>query len=131
MNTFTLVRPEHLNHHGYLFGGQLLKWVDEFAWLVAARDYPQEMLVTRAMDSVEFKTKVENGSILRFQALPHRKGNTSVTYNVNVFAGAPRKHAEEHVFSTNVTFVCIDGRGRKKNLPLKQRLKSENTNSHN
>ena len=21
MDNFTLVRPEHLNHHGYLFGG--------------------------------------------------------------------------------------------------------------
>lgn len=31
MENFTLVRPEHLNHHGYLFGGVLLKWVDEYA----------------------------------------------------------------------------------------------------
>ncbi len=130
METFTLVRPEHLNHHGYLFGGQLLKWVDEFAWLVAARDYPNEMLVTRAMDSIEFKTKVQNGSILRFQALPQRKGSTSITYSVNVYAGAPRKHKEEHVFSTNITFVCIDGKGRKKVLPFKDRLRSEITNSN-
>jgi len=28
MNNFTLVRPEHLNYHGYLFGGMILKWVD-------------------------------------------------------------------------------------------------------
>jgi len=130
METFTLVRPEHLNHHGYLFGGQLLKWVDEFAWLVAARDYPNEMLVTRAMDSIEFKTKVQNGSILRFQILPQRKGSTSITYSVNVYADAPRESKEEHVFSTNVTFVSIDGKGHKKILPLKDRLRSEITNSN-
>jgi acyl-CoA hydrolase len=130
MDTFTLVRPEHLNHHGYLFGGQLLKWVDEFAWLAAARDYPNEMLVTRAMDSIEFKTKVENGSILRFHTFPQRKGSTSITYSINVFAGAPRESREEHVFSTNITFVCIDDKGSKKPLPLKKKLRSEIANSN-
>ncbi|MBN1797471.1 MAG: acyl-CoA thioesterase [Spirochaetales bacterium] len=130
MDTFTLVRPEHLNHHGYLFGGQLLKWVDEFAWLVAARDYPYEMLVTRAMDSIEFKTKVENGSILRFHTLPGRKGSTSITYSINVFAVAPRKSREEHVFSTDITLVCIDDKGRKKLLPSKKELKSEIADSN-
>jgi acyl-CoA hydrolase len=40
MQTFTTVRPEHLNYHGFLFGGQLLLWVDEFAWMAAARDNP-------------------------------------------------------------------------------------------
>ena len=39
MDTFTLVRTGHLNHQGNLFGGQLLKWVDEYAWFAATRDY--------------------------------------------------------------------------------------------
>ena len=51
MDTFTLVRTEHLNHHGKLLGGQLLKWVVEFAWLAAARDFCGSVLVTRAMDN--------------------------------------------------------------------------------
>lgn len=28
METYKLVLPEHLNPYGYLFGGNLLKWVD-------------------------------------------------------------------------------------------------------
>jgi acyl-CoA hydrolase len=125
MNTFTLVRPEYLNHHGYLFGGQLLKWVDEFAWLTASRDFPGEMLVTRAMEKIEFKTKVLNGSILRFQVFPQHKGSTSITYVVKVFAQAPLKTEEEQVFSTHITFVNIDEKGCKKILPLKDKLRSE------
>jgi acyl-CoA hydrolase len=31
MDNYTIVRKEHLNHHGYLFGGTLLSRVDEFA----------------------------------------------------------------------------------------------------
>jgi acyl-CoA hydrolase len=125
MDTFTIVRPEHLNHHGYLFGGQLLKWVDENAWLVAARDFPGYYLVTRAMDEIDFKTRVPNGAILRFHILPHRQGTTSVTYRVEVFADEPGSGEDKPVFSTRVTFACVDEAGQKRPLPKMDRLRSE------
>ena len=33
MDNYTIVRKEHLNSYGYLFGGTLLRCVDEFAWI--------------------------------------------------------------------------------------------------
>ena len=129
MNTYTIVRPEHLNHHGYLFGGQLLKWVDEYAWLTAARDFPGCYLVTRAMDKIDFKTRVLNGSILRFYILPWKKGKTSITYQVEVFADEPAAPEEKKVFSTHVTFVSVNERGEKSALPEKTRLRSERTSA--
>lgn len=117
MNTFTMVRPEHLNHHGYLFGGSMLKWVDEYAWLVAARDFPGCTLVTRGMDRIVFSKQVTNGSILRFSIIPSKQGRTSVTYSVEVFADSPGASSEEAVFSTHVTFVRIGNNGEKTPLP--------------
>ena len=35
-----LVLPEHLNDQGSLFGGYLLKWLDEFAYISANMDFP-------------------------------------------------------------------------------------------
>lgn len=125
MNTFTMVRPEHLNHHGYLFGGIMLKWVDEFAWIVAARDFAGCTLVTRGMDRIVFSKQVKNGSILRFSILPWKQGTTSVTYEVEVFADAPGDMEEKEVFSTRVTFVCIDSQGAKKALPVRERYRSQ------
>jgi acyl-CoA hydrolase len=125
MNTYTIVRPEHLNHHGYLFGGQLLKWVDEFAWLTASRDFPGYVLVTRAMEKINFHTPVTNGSILRFSLAHSSQGTSSVTYRVNVYGDAPGATEEQHVFSTSVTFVSVDEAGRKRELPHKQELRSE------
>ena len=113
MDTFTLVRPEHLNHFGYLFGGQLLKWVDEFAWLYITRKYPKMMFVTRAMNNIEFKTKVPSGSILRFHIVEQKKGKTSITCLVEVHAQYPNAKEEIIVFSNDVTFVNIDQKGRK------------------
>ncbi|KPJ89769.1 MAG: thioesterase [Spirochaetes bacterium DG_61] len=117
MNTFTIVRPEHLNHHGYLFGGQLLKWVDENTWLTAARDFPGYLLVTRAMDSINFSTPVPSGSILRFDIRPFTQGTTSITYGVEVYADEPGAIEEKKVFSTRITFACVDARGKKRALP--------------
>jgi acyl-CoA hydrolase len=125
MDTFTIVRPEHLNHHGYLFGGQLLKWVDEDAWLVAARDFPGYMLVTRAMDQIDFRNRIVNGSILRIHILPHRQGETSITYRVEVFAQEPGSVEEQIVFTNHVTFACVDERGKKRPLPRMQRYTSQ------
>lgn len=125
MNNLALVRPEHLNHHGNLFGGALLRWVDEFAWITASLDFPHCRLVTIGMDRVEFRRQVPNGSILRFSVLPDRLGNTSITYHVNVMADLPGAEAESHIFSTNITFVRIDEAGRKCPLPQKERLRSQ------
>ena len=120
MDNFTLVRPEHLNHHGYLFGGVMLKWVDENAWMAASRDYPNCTLVTINMDACHFKHRVENGSILRFAMQRSRQGRTSAAYQVNVFADAPGATTEKEVFSTKVTFVRLDAQGRPTGLPARQ-----------
>ena len=113
MDTFTLVRTEHLNHHGKLFGGQLLKWVDEFAWLAAARDFCGCILVTRAMENSEFRHSVPNGSILRFHIEQRHVGTTSALYSVDVYADIPGGSTEELIFSNRVTFVAIDEHGNK------------------
>ena len=112
MDNFTLVRPEHLNHHGYLFGGMMLKWVDENAWMAASREYPGCNLVTVAMDACRFKHRVENGSILRFNIKKVKQGRTSATYNVVVFADAPGANTEQEVFSVSVTFVHLSAAGK-------------------
>lgn len=116
METFTLVRTGHLNHQGNLFGGQLLKWVDEFAWLAAARDYCKSVLVTRAMDNSEFTSAVSNGSILRFHVERIHEGNTSVRYSVTVFADMPGHEVEKLIFKNTVTFVSVDSMGKKSPL---------------
>jgi acyl-CoA hydrolase len=117
MDNYILVRPEHLNHYGYLFGGNLLKWVDEFSWLCASRDYPGCSLVTIGLDKVVFKEQIKNGSILRFNISKLTSGTTSVTYETFVYASEPGSSKENQVFSTHITFVCIDTNGNKTPLP--------------
>jgi acyl-CoA hydrolase len=125
MNNYAIVRQEHLNHYGFLFGGALLQWVDEYAWLVASLDFPGCPLVTVGMDQISFRKPVANGSILRFHIRPTKRGRTSVQYKVDVFADAPGSGEENDVFSTTITFAHVDTHGNKQPLPKKGKLRSE------
>ena len=117
MESYKVVRPEHLNHFGYLFGGFLLKWVDEISWIAASRDYPGCSFVTVSMDKVEFRRGVHQGTVLRFDAQESSRGNTSVEYAVAVYADDLETGAEEAIFSTHIRFVCLDAQGAKTALP--------------
>jgi len=117
MDLFTTVRPEHLNHFGHLFGGHLLLWVDQYAWLAATRELPGTRLVTRAMDEVVFTQGVKVGSMLRFAVQRQSIGTTSVHYRVDVYAQESGAFEEYPVFETRITFVCVDENGNKQPVP--------------
>lgn len=113
METFKLVLPEHLNHYGFLFGGNMLKWVDEAAYIAATIEFPGCNFVTVGMDKVEFRKSICQGSIVRLHAQQISLGRTSVTYLVEVHARELQKSNEDIVFSTHITFVCVDNCGKK------------------
>jgi acyl-CoA hydrolase len=110
MENHKLVLRGDLNHNGYLFGGNLLKWLDEYAWIAATLDYPESSLVTISLDQVLFKKSVKEGSILKFVVTKMKQGVTSVQYYVEVLC------CGEIVFSTHITFVNVDENGNKKSL---------------
>ncbi len=124
MTSYKLVYPEHLNHFGYLFGGHLLKWVDEVSWMAASMEYNGCRFVTIAMDRVEFRKTAKSGAILLLETTREHVGTTSVTYRVDVFRLRIEGGAEtEPMFQTRVTLVRVDESGRKQPLPEMPRTK--------
>ena len=117
MTSYKLVMPEDMNHYGFLFGGKMLMWIDEIAWMAVSEEYPGFHFVTVGMSEVTFKKSVHPKSVLRFDAQKKREGNTSVTYHVDVYRRHIEAKIEEHVFHTDITFVRVDAEGRK--IPLK------------
>ena len=113
MNHYKFVISEHLNHYGTLYGGTLLKWIDEVGYITANVDYPGNRFVTIALDDVEFRHRIEVGAILRFAVQEKRIGNTSLTYEVKVYAAHVVKQSDKVLFETNITFVNIDDHGDK------------------
>lgn len=116
MDTHRLVLPSDLNHYGFLFGGRLLAWVDEAAWIAASIDFPDCRWVTVAMNRVEFHHSVLDGTILRISCTPSSTGTTSVTYHVWV---TDVKTSPHPIFSTTISLVNVDAEGNKVPIPTK------------
>ncbi len=113
MTSYKLVMLGDLNHYGFLFGGKMLMWVDEIAWMAVSGDYPGCHFVTVGMSEVTFHKSVHPQSVLRFETAKARVGRTSVTYHVEVFRRHIESSEETGVFTTDITFVRIGADGAK------------------
>ncbi|PCJ58869.1 MAG: acyl-CoA thioesterase [Planctomycetota bacterium] len=116
MDHHKLVLPEHMNDQGALFGGYLLKWLDEYAYIMVNIDYPNRNFLTIALENVVFKKPIACGQILRFAVNESKMGNTSVEYHVDVFGEKGSENQTNPLFQTNITFVSVDEDGNKKSI---------------
>jgi acyl-CoA hydrolase len=66
------------------------------------------------MREVCFRHSVREGTILTIESLLQRRGNTSVTYTVQVLD--TRSPVGEPLFITDVTLVNVDDRGSKRTI---------------
>ena len=105
-----IVLPEFLNDQGFLFGGNLLKWVDESAYITASLEFPGNRLVTVSLSEVNFKNPIQPGELLCFDVRLLRRGNTSVTYEIDVL-GEKLAGSNEPLFVTKITFVNVGSGG--------------------
>ena len=122
MEHYKLILNEHLNHHGYLFGGYMLKWIDELAYITANQELPGNNFVTVALDNVAFKKRVGSGEIVKFDVRQVHLGTTSVQYGVKAFATRHSEQPDEVIFETKITFVAVDECGNKQAVRTAQAL---------
>ena len=116
MEHYKLLLPEHINNNGVLFGGNLLKWLDEFAYITASLQYPGNRFVTIGLDNVVFKEPIRSGCILCFKLSELKLGNTSIQYLVDVYYADEDIDSREALFETKITFVNISTSGEKKTI---------------
>ena len=105
----TIVLPEYLNDQGFLFGGNLLKWVDEYAYITATLPFPGNRFVTVSLDEVNFNHPVLPGEILCFDVNRVHRGNTSLKYSVEVMGEKLAGH-DQPLFATHVSLPFLSTR---------------------
>lgn len=80
-----LLMPRDLNAAGYLFGGQLLAWIDETAGIVAKR-HAEMNVVTVAVDNLYFKSGARvNDTIVLVGRLTY-VGRSSMEVRIDTYA---------------------------------------------
>ena len=73
------IKPEDLNPNGGLFGGSLLKWIDEEAAIYAIVQLGNPKVVTKYMSEINFVSSGKLGDIIEMGITATAFGNTSIT----------------------------------------------------
>lgn len=102
------VKPEDLNPNGTLFGGSLLKWIDEEAAIYAIVQLDNHRVVTKFMSEINFVSSAKQGDIIELGIVATYFGTTSLTLNCVVRNKLTRKTILE---IEKIVFVNLNSDG--------------------
>ena len=108
--------PRDTNAHGTIFGGHILSLIDQ-AGAIAAHGIGARKVVTVAIREVVFRAPVQVGDIVSCYTAVTRRGNSSLTVQVRVFAEDPVTRDNVEVTTAELVYVHVDGAGRPIPLP--------------
>jgi len=110
--------PADLNEGGTVFGGWIMSQVD-IAGSIPAAERAKGPVVTRAVDSFEFKKPVFLGDLISCYAEVVSVGRTSITVHVEVYAQQMEKGivSTKPVTEASLVYVAIDEQGKPRAVP--------------
>ena len=85
------VKPEDLNPNGTLFGGSLLKWIDEEAAIYAIIQLDSQKVVTKLISEINFVSSARQGDIIELGLTATDFGRSSITLRCEVRNKITRK----------------------------------------
>jgi acyl-CoA hydrolase len=113
-STTTSVRimmPTDANIRGNVFGGSIMKYMDEIAAVVAFR-HAKKNVVTASIDRMNFLAPVYLGNLLVLKASVNYVGKTSMEIGVRMEAEDLITGQVTHAGSCFLTYVALDDKGR-------------------
>ena len=107
--TRKLIKYEDLNSGGSLFGGQLLKWIDEEASIYTMCQLETNKIVTKLVSEINFMKPAYLNDIIEIGVDVVSFGRTSITLKVV----ARIKDTKNEILKIDkMVFVSIDENGR-------------------
>ena len=85
--TIHVVRPNHLNASGRLFGGILMQWIDEVAMLVSKR-HTHKNVTTASVDQLTFLKGAYQKDVIVLSGKMTYTGRTSMEVRVDSYVEA-------------------------------------------
>ncbi|MBL3654552.1 acyl-CoA thioesterase [Fulvivirga sediminis] len=102
------VKPEDLNPNRTLFGGSLLRWIDEEAAIYAIIQLENQRCVTKYMSEINFVSSAKEGDIIELGMEASKFGTTSLTLSCVVRNKLTRKTI---LAVDKIVFVSLDENG--------------------
>ena len=110
-----LVCPAHINHYGRLFGGHLLKWIDELAGIVAIR-HCGSTVTTAAIDNLQFQAPAYTGDMIVLQGRVTYVGHSSMEIRVDTYRES-LDGTREIINRAYIDMVSINCKGQPEEVP--------------
>ncbi|HEY2931443.1 MAG TPA: acyl-CoA thioesterase [Acidobacteriota bacterium] len=111
-----VVLPNDANPLGNILGGKVMHLID-IAGAIAAHRHSRSMVVTVAMDQLEFHSPIKVGQLIILHAQVTCAFRTSVEVEVKVFSEDILTGTRRPTSTAFITFVAIDEAGRPKTVP--------------
>ncbi len=111
-----MMNPEQANSLGDVHGGEIMKLVDEAGALTAMK-HARHIVVTVAMDSMEFLSPVHVGDLVSLNASVNYIGRTSMEIGIRVEAENVITGQVTHTNSAYAVYVALDASGRPVPVP--------------
>ena len=102
-----VVAPATTNLYDTLFGGTLLGWMDEVAFITATR-FGRHPFVTVSLERIDFKHPIPAGTIVELIGRVETLGRTSVKVRIDVFVEEMLKGHRLKAVTGLFTMVAID-----------------------
>jgi acyl-CoA thioesterase YciA len=103
------VKPEDLNPNGGLFGGSLLRWIDEEAAIYAIVQLGNSRAVTKYISEIDFVSSAAQGDLIEMGLVATSFGTTSLTMRAEVRNMITHKRI---LAIERIVFVSLDEAGR-------------------
>lgn len=111
-----VVFPGTTNHHGTLFGGEALSFMDSAAFIAATR-YCRRKVVTRHLDAMEFSRPIPQGTLVELVARVVSTGRSSMTVLVELFIEQMSSDHRELGCTGTFVLVALDDDGQPTAVP--------------
>ena len=111
LETAHLMMPQDANIQGNVYGGTIMKLMDEIAGSVGAL-HARRNVVTASVDQMSFYEPVYIGNLLTFKSAVNFVGKTSMEIGVRIEARDLRTGKSVHTGSSYLTFVALDELGK-------------------
>lgn len=115
VETVHMVRPNHLNAAGRLFGGILMQWLDSVAGLVAKRHASSD-IITASVDNLRFIQGAYQKDVIVIIGKMTYVGNTSMEVRVDTYVES-MDGMRRPINRAYFTMVALDEKDKPKQVP--------------
>ncbi len=94
-----------------MFGGELLRWIDEEAGIYAMTKLESKNVVTKYMSEINFVNSAQQGDVIEIGLKFHKIGRTSICFSCEVRNVFNKKTI---IKIEDIVFVLVDEAGKPK-----------------